>query len=226
MARSTLFSAITFAATALAAMFAAATAPVLRSDHGSRSGSRRLRPQPMPALASPWPPRSQAAHDAEQRRGTHGQACRSVQAKLKITADREPARTAFQQAARQGSPWSPRLDGKWTADHSNASTTACAPCPQRSAEMERRGSAVEASTPRSSPSSRRCSIRSTTAWATVSAPAANMVHVMAAPKATNPHAVADGQHHHHQAGKPAPADGPHTWLTQVLSRCRSFFPAS
>lgn len=147
MARSTLFSTRTFAATALAAaMFAAATAP---------SFAQTTAPAPAAATASApadAKPAHRGHHDRkqrmtpEQRQERMAKHAEAFKQKLKITADQEPAWTAFQQAMQpKDRPDHARLDPKdmdklTTPERIDRMRAMHA---QRTAEMERRGEAVK-----------------------------------------------------------------------------------
>ena len=154
MARSTLFSTRTFAATALAAaMLAAAAVP---------SFAQTTAPAPAAATASApadAKPAHRGHHDRkqrmtpEQRQERMAKHAEAFKQKLKITADQEPAWTAFQQSMQPMQPMQPkdrpdhaRLDPKemdklTTPERIDRMRAMHA---QHGAEMERRGEAVKA----------------------------------------------------------------------------------
>ena len=147
MARSTLFSTRTFAATALAAaMFAATAVPSI---------AQTTAPAPAAATASApadAKPAHRGHHDRkqrmtpEQRQERMAKHAEAFKQKLKITADQEPAWTAFQQAMQpKDRPDHARLDAKdmdklTTPERIDRMRAMHA---QRSAEMDRRGEAVK-----------------------------------------------------------------------------------
>ena len=141
MARSTLFSTRTFAATALAAaMFAAVATPSIAQTTA-----------PAPAAADAKPAH-RGHHDRkqrmtpEQRQERMAKHAEAFKQKLKITADQEPAWTAFQQSMQpKDRPDHARLDPKemdklTTPERIDRMRAMHA---QRTAEMERRGEAVK-----------------------------------------------------------------------------------
>ena len=145
MARSTLFSTRTFAATALAAaMFAAVAVPSIAQTTA-----------PTPATTASAPADAKPAHRGhdrkqrmtpEQRQERMAKHAEAFKQKLKITADQEPAWTAFQQSMQpKDRPDHARLDPKemdklTTPERIDRMRAMHA---QRSAEMERRGEATK-----------------------------------------------------------------------------------
>ncbi len=216
MARSTLFSTRTFAATALAAaMFAAATAP---------SFAQTTAPAPAAATASApadAKPAHRGHHDRkqrmtpEQRQERMAKHAEAFKQKLKITADQEPAWTAFQQAMQpKDRPDHARLDPKdmdklTTPERIDRMRAMHA---QRTAEMDRRGEAVKTFYAALKPEQQKVFDQEHHRMGHRFGPGGEHGPRDGGPKGDEPRRGGghDGKHraHHHGQGKPTPPAAP------------------